>query len=413
MRFPLKFRMQPRVFFPAAILLFFAVVIVAREHRPSFLLPGLRLNAYVTTADGAVTVVDLVKLAAIARVPVGPGLSGMREHPTRAEVWGVSSQGGYAWVLSARTDQITARIPVGPLPFNLDFSASGNEVYVTASGANSLMAIDCETHAVVGHGKTGRNPVIAHVTPDGKQILVVNHGDATLGIHDPETLELKATVPVVATRGCDDCAGQFAGLCAQPFGAADFRGGFAAGRAADESGLGGRAFADDSEAGWRRALRAFPRGARIAGDQYVHARGRRLRGDRVGADTRGAVAGRERAICFRYRRGASGAGGHCEPEGHAADSGGTGSDGAGVQPGRESEHVAGGGSGLGESRGAAHPLGCAERDYDDSGGGATGRLGCEAVLEAQSRQIEGPLSPAFMLSVPSVVAAERVSDSSG
>ena len=114
---PSKFR----VAFLFAILFVAAIIVIAREHRPSFLRPGLRLYAYVSTADNAVSVVDLVKLATVAHVPVGGVISAMREHPTRAEVWGVSSRGGFAWVLDSRTSQITARIPVGALPYSLDF----------------------------------------------------------------------------------------------------------------------------------------------------------------------------------------------------------------------------------------------------------------------------------------------------
>src|SRR6478736_6991403 len=105
-----------------AILVIAAVILLAREHRPSFLRPGLRLYAYVSTADNAVSVVDLVKLATVAHVPVGGSISSMREHPTRPEVWGVSASGGFAWVLDSRTSQIAAHIPVGVLPYSMDFS---------------------------------------------------------------------------------------------------------------------------------------------------------------------------------------------------------------------------------------------------------------------------------------------------
>src|SRR6266852_295793 len=98
-----------RVVALTAVLLVGAAILLLREPRVSFLRPGLRLNAYVSTEDGSVAVVDLVRLRAVARVNVGPGLSGMREHPTRAEVWGVSSQGGYVWVLNARVNQVVAR----------------------------------------------------------------------------------------------------------------------------------------------------------------------------------------------------------------------------------------------------------------------------------------------------------------
>lgn len=182
----------------AAILCTFGIIVVAREHRPSFLRPGLRMNAYVTTADGGVTVVDLVKLRAIAHLPIGPGLSGMREHPTRAEIWGASGPGGYVWVLDARTNQIAARIQVGALPLTVDFSRDGSQAYTTSSKTDALIAIDCGTRSIVARAKTGAGPVIAHVTPNGKMILVVNQREGTLGIHDPATLALRSSVPTVS-----------------------------------------------------------------------------------------------------------------------------------------------------------------------------------------------------------------------
>ena len=191
-----------RVYFLLAALAIAGLVVLLREHRPSFLRPDLHLSAYVTTADGNVTVVDLVKLRAVARIAVGPGLSGMREHPTRPEIFGVSTAGGYVWILDPRanqfTGQVTARIAVGPLPYSLDFSPDGARLYTTASGNNTLVAIDVKSRGVVGRAATGREPVLAHVTPDGKAVLVVNRRDGTLGIHDAATLAQRASVAVVA-----------------------------------------------------------------------------------------------------------------------------------------------------------------------------------------------------------------------
>ena len=190
-----------RLYFLLAALGIGGIVLLLREHRPSFLRPDLHLSAYVTTADGNVTVVDLVKLKAVARIAVGPGLSGMREHPTRPEIFGLSSTGGYVWILDPRanhfTGQVTARIAVGPLPYALDFSPDGNRIYTTASGNNTLLAIDVKSRAVVGRAMTGREPVLAHVTPDGKTVLVVNRRDGSLGIHDATTLTLRGSVSVV------------------------------------------------------------------------------------------------------------------------------------------------------------------------------------------------------------------------
>jgi DNA-binding beta-propeller fold protein YncE len=191
-----------RLYFLLTVLTFAGLILLLREHRPSFLRPDLHLSAYVSTADGSVTVVDLVKLKAVARISVGPGLSGMREHPTRAEIWGVSSTGGYVWILDPRANhfsgEVTARIPVGPLPYTLDFSSSGDRVFTTSSGSDTLLAIDAKSHNILARAKTGREPVLSRVTRDGKSILVVNRHEGSLGIHEAATLALRRTVSVAA-----------------------------------------------------------------------------------------------------------------------------------------------------------------------------------------------------------------------
>jgi YVTN family beta-propeller protein len=190
-----------RAYFLLAVLSISGLIVLLREHRPSFLHPDLHLSAYVTTADGNVTVVDLVKLKAVARIQVGPGLSGIREHPTRPEIFGVSTTGGYVWILDPRanrfTGQVTARIAVGPLPYALDFSPDGNRVYTTASGSDTLVAIDVKSRGVVGRATTGREPVMARITPDGKTVVVVNRREGTLGLHDATTLTQRGNVSVV------------------------------------------------------------------------------------------------------------------------------------------------------------------------------------------------------------------------
>src|SRR6516165_53517 len=132
-----------RVFLLLAILLVSLIVLLLREHRPSFLHPGLKLNAYVSSADGSVTVVDLVSLRAIAKVFVGPGIADMREHAKRPEIWGVSSNGGYIWILDAASNNVAARIPVGPFPLSVDFSPAGDRAYTTSANSDQLIAIDC------------------------------------------------------------------------------------------------------------------------------------------------------------------------------------------------------------------------------------------------------------------------------
>src|SRR5580692_8499237 len=101
----LKLRFNYRLAFLLVILAALAIREVALELRPSFLRPGLHLYAYVgNTGDGTVTAVDLVKLAPVATISVGADPTGIRAHPTRKEIWGLSTTGGYVWVLDATTN---------------------------------------------------------------------------------------------------------------------------------------------------------------------------------------------------------------------------------------------------------------------------------------------------------------------
>src|ERR1700722_2757681 len=127
-----------------------AVREVALELRPSILRPGLHLFAYVAnTADGTLSAIDLVSLSTGATIAVGRDPTGVRANPTRNEIWGLSSAGGYAWVVDSDTNRITGHIPVGAAPDALDFSPDGTHAYVAASGSNSLVEIDCATQQVV------------------------------------------------------------------------------------------------------------------------------------------------------------------------------------------------------------------------------------------------------------------------
>ena len=187
---------NPRLYFALLLLLVSAAIIIFSEHRPSFLRPNLHMYAYVSTDDGSVTVLDLAKLQAVAKIPVGPAISDLREHTKRNEIWGVSSAGGYVFVLDAPTNQIT-RIPVGPSPYSLDFSPDGDRIYTTTAASDQIVAIDAASRQVLGRAHTAAEPVQAHLTPDGKNIAVVNRRAGMLSIHDARTLQLLNSIPVI------------------------------------------------------------------------------------------------------------------------------------------------------------------------------------------------------------------------
>jgi DNA-binding beta-propeller fold protein YncE len=185
-----------RVYFLAALLLVLAIVIVLREHRPSFLRPGLHLNAYVSSADGSLVVLDLASLRVINKLYAGPQISDLREHQKRPEIWGVSSAGGFAFVLDTRSNQLE-KIPVGPAPLELDFSADGKRGYTTSAVFNQLIAINIASRSIAGRASTAGEPVQARITPDQKTIIVVNRRSSTLTLHDAATLQIRSSIPVI------------------------------------------------------------------------------------------------------------------------------------------------------------------------------------------------------------------------
>jgi len=185
-----------RLYFALVLLLVFASILLLGEHRPSFLRPNLHMYAYVSTADGALTVVDLAKLQAINKIAVGAGISDLREHTTRDEIWGVSSAGGYVFVVDTHSNQVT-RIEVGPAPYSLDFSPDGDRIYTTASGSDQLVAVDTVSRQLYGRAHTNAEPVQARLTPDGKNIVVVNRRAGMVSIHDARTLQLLSSVETI------------------------------------------------------------------------------------------------------------------------------------------------------------------------------------------------------------------------
>ena len=188
---------NPRLYIALVLLLIFATIILLGEHRPSFLRPNLHMYAYVSTSDGSLTVIDLAGLHVVAHIPVASDISDLREHASRDEIWGVSSTDGCVWVLDAPSGQLT-RIPVGPLPYAIDFSPSGGRVYTTSSVNDQLIAVDPASRTVLGRAKTGAEPIAVRATPDNSKVVVLNRRASTLSIHDAPTLQQLATVPVTA-----------------------------------------------------------------------------------------------------------------------------------------------------------------------------------------------------------------------
>jgi DNA-binding beta-propeller fold protein YncE len=185
-----------RAYFALILLLVSALVVLLREHRPSFLRPNLHMYAYVSSADGSLTTIDLARLQSVNTLSVGATISDLREHSTRNEIWGASANGSFIFVLDTPTNQIT-RIPVGSNPYSIDFSPKGDRIYTTTTNPDQLVTIDTASRQVYGRAHTNSEPVQARITPDARNVVVVNRRSAVLSIHDAHTLQFLSSVPVI------------------------------------------------------------------------------------------------------------------------------------------------------------------------------------------------------------------------
>ena len=185
-----------RAYFALILLLVSAIVVILREHRPSFLRPNLHMYAYVSSSNGSLTVIDLARLQPVDRLTIGANISDLREHATRDEIWGASGAGGFVFVLDTRSSQIT-RIPIGSNPLSIDFSPMGDRVYTTATNPDQLVAMDTASRQIYGRAHTLAEPVQARIAPDSKNILVVNRRANSLSIHDARTLQFLSSIPVI------------------------------------------------------------------------------------------------------------------------------------------------------------------------------------------------------------------------
>jgi len=116
------------------------------------------------------------------------------------------------------TGQVTARIARGATSLRVGLLTGRQSHLHHGVGEQHAAGDDVRSRAIIARPRPGANPSLAHVTPDGKTVLVVNRRDGTLGIHDAATLMQRGSVfRRRAAGGRCRLARQFAGVRAEPF----------------------------------------------------------------------------------------------------------------------------------------------------------------------------------------------------
>jgi YVTN family beta-propeller protein len=147
-------------------------------------------KAYVVNKNDRlfVTVIDLKKRSIIARIPAPNGTEGIAASPDGKHVVAVDHSEPKLLLISTASDTVAGTIALeGNLKasFKPRFSLDGSKLLVCNLSERLVNVIDMSDP----HGKqqvlaVGKDPMGFALAPDGKTVLVANHGDGTVSVID-------------------------------------------------------------------------------------------------------------------------------------------------------------------------------------------------------------------------------------
>jgi YVTN family beta-propeller protein len=169
--------------------------------------PAYRAYAYVTNGkSNNVSVIDLLTLKEVTKIPVGKGPTGVAANSKKNEVYVVNTDSATLSVIDAERNQVVATIPLHSSdvlgrskPFFVDVSEDGKRAVVANSGSNNVSVLDLDTHKTIATVTVGRAPGLAKITPDGKLAVVANRDEATVSVIDLGSMSVRSTVSVCST----------------------------------------------------------------------------------------------------------------------------------------------------------------------------------------------------------------------
>jgi YVTN family beta-propeller protein len=147
-------------------------------------------KAYVVNKNDKlfVTVIDLKKRAIIARIPAPNGTEGIVASPDGKHVVAVDHDEPKILIIDTSTDTVAVTIPLQgntKAAFKPRFSADGSKLLVCNMTERLVNIIDvADPHGKQQVISVGKDPMGFAFAPDGKTVLVANHGDGTVSVID-------------------------------------------------------------------------------------------------------------------------------------------------------------------------------------------------------------------------------------
>jgi YVTN family beta-propeller protein len=147
-------------------------------------------KAYVVNKNDKlfVTVIDLKKRSIIARIPAPNGTEGIAASPDGKHVVAVDHSEPKLFIIDTSSDAVAVTLPLQgntKAAFKPRFSLDGSKLLVCNLSERLVNVIDTADP----HGKqqvltVGKDPMGFALAPDGKTVLVANHGDGTVSVID-------------------------------------------------------------------------------------------------------------------------------------------------------------------------------------------------------------------------------------
>jgi YVTN family beta-propeller protein len=149
---------------------------------------GYREFAYIANSTGnTVTILDLVYLRPDRTISVGVDPVALAINPKRDEVYVVNAQpdqsAGSVSVIDTLKNAVVATIPVHRNPTAISVDASGQRAFVANTESNTVTEIDLDTRRAIASAATGNKPDAALIAPDGRTLVVTNRAGGSVSIY--------------------------------------------------------------------------------------------------------------------------------------------------------------------------------------------------------------------------------------
>lgn len=144
-------------------------------------------KAYVANKNDKpfVSVIDLKARKMIDRVPTPDGTQGIAASPDGKRVIAVDYGAPALFVIDTAKDSIADRIPLEGNPtgaFKPRYTPDGSKLVVCSLGERVNILDTADLHGKQTVLRVGKDPMGFAVSPDGKTLLVANHGDGTVTV---------------------------------------------------------------------------------------------------------------------------------------------------------------------------------------------------------------------------------------